>query len=535
MTQHRYTKEILLRVHPISKIIFGLFILMVPCFVFAGTAHYVDCSAGSGGNGTYASPWNNIPSVNSNVFSTGDDVYFKVSTTCTLTADADRLQIDWNGTATDRVIIGCYDGENDFDCGASPYTDGSRPIIDGNESYPAIDYNAIVRTDGYDYITIQELKVVNSWSVTVPSEKPDGAHGISIQNSDYPIVDNCYVSHTGRIGISLYRTNYGTVSESYVTDAYYLGNTGDCIDISAGGLAGSSTHNTVKKNVVHNCNEGIGVYVKAENTTVEYNSVYDLNLVGIYVDASKDTTIRYNLVYQPSASAGGAKGIALDNEAARGYCYTGATEVYGNLVAALQRGIQISNQYGDEEDTSCNWNDVLVYNNTIVDNATNTRIIDDDAGWTGNEIKNNISFLETAATVHNVDDSPTGFTWSKNIFYGIDTVGGDAAATQVSGDPKLAKTTGWRALSAGAITGGGFNITTGSVAIDAAVLISQHNRRFLSATDFTASPISASVGESNDPDVGAYEFDEEEIVGKTKLFGVSGNRITIEKLIYPPD
>ena len=56
-------------------IVFSLSFL--PSLVFAGTAHYVDCSAGTNGSGSYASPWNNISSINSHSLSTGDDVYFK--------------------------------------------------------------------------------------------------------------------------------------------------------------------------------------------------------------------------------------------------------------------------------------------------------------------------------------------------------------------------------------------------------------------------------------------------------------------------
>ena len=82
-------------------IVFSLCFL--PSLAFAGTAHYVDCSAGTNGNGSYASPWNNISSVNSHSFSTGDDVYFKVNTTCT---PSTHLAVDWSGSSGDRVLLG---------------------------------------------------------------------------------------------------------------------------------------------------------------------------------------------------------------------------------------------------------------------------------------------------------------------------------------------------------------------------------------------------------------------------------------------
>ena len=72
------------------KFLIVLLSSLLPLLAFAGTAHYVDCSAGTNGNGSYASPWNKIPSLNSHSFSKGDDVYLKVKTTCTLTADTDK-------------------------------------------------------------------------------------------------------------------------------------------------------------------------------------------------------------------------------------------------------------------------------------------------------------------------------------------------------------------------------------------------------------------------------------------------------------
>ena len=128
----------------------------LPSLVFAGTAHYVDCSSGENGNGSYTSPWNSISSVNSHSFSTGDDVYFKVNTTCTLTANSDRLQVDWSGTSGDRVIIGAYYGNGQFGLNGN-----SRPIIDGdNNTYPN-QYSALVEVayDTNSYITVKDMKL----------------------------------------------------------------------------------------------------------------------------------------------------------------------------------------------------------------------------------------------------------------------------------------------------------------------------------------------------------------------------------------
>ena len=77
------------------KLTITLLLCLLPSLVLAGTAHYVNCSAGANGNGSYTSPWNNISSVNNHSFSTGDDVYFKVNTTC---IPSERLEIDWDGS-----------------------------------------------------------------------------------------------------------------------------------------------------------------------------------------------------------------------------------------------------------------------------------------------------------------------------------------------------------------------------------------------------------------------------------------------------
>lgn len=93
------------------KLTITLLLYLLPSLAFAGTAHYVDCSAGTNGNGSYASLQNNIYSVNSHSFSTGEDLYFKVNTTCTPSV---KFMIDWNGSSGDQVIIGAYYGNGQF-------------------------------------------------------------------------------------------------------------------------------------------------------------------------------------------------------------------------------------------------------------------------------------------------------------------------------------------------------------------------------------------------------------------------------------
>ncbi len=95
----------------LKKIFLVFLFCLLPSLAFAGNAHYVDCSASKNGNGSYASPWNKISSVNSYSFSTGDDVYFKVNTTCT---PGTYLKVDWSGTSSDRVVIGAYYGNGQF-------------------------------------------------------------------------------------------------------------------------------------------------------------------------------------------------------------------------------------------------------------------------------------------------------------------------------------------------------------------------------------------------------------------------------------
>lgn len=96
--------------------------------VCGGAECYVDCSAGSSGDGTYGSPWNKVSDVNDNTgnMATGQDVYFKIDTECEISGIG-QLTVLWDGTSGNQVIIGCYEGNDDF-CEQGEYA-----ILDGDE------------------------------------------------------------------------------------------------------------------------------------------------------------------------------------------------------------------------------------------------------------------------------------------------------------------------------------------------------------------------------------------------------------------
>ena len=435
----------------LKKIIILFFIFFIPSIIFAGTAHYVDCSAGTNGSGTYASPWNNIPSVNSHSLSTGDDVYFKVSTTCTVSTSSGHLVVDWDGNSGDTVVIGAYYGDGQFGLNGN-----ARPIIDGQNTYPSTDYVGLIhKTTGPGYITVENLKIQNS-----------NYHGINFTDQSGNvniIVQDCHTYRTRGAGITFNYVDTGLIEDNIVDTASYNFSPGAAINVGAGFQDGSCIDVVVRGNVVKNSYEGIGLYKEASSCIVEKNSVYDNRSYQIYnASGSHDNIIRYNLVYH-SSGKDPKRGIVISCESWTcgniAQC-SNDNQIYGNLIASAESGISLTSNCGLLPS-----NGNKIYNNTIVDSVDyNFRIT---GTGSGNEIKNNISRLYTSGSTHSNSDSPTGVTWDTNVFYGVDTVSGNAATNQVTSDPLLSKTSGWRSLTTGAVDGTEFALQDNSSAIDA--------------------------------------------------------------------
>ena len=471
-----------------------LVFMFCPTIVFAGKAYYVNCSAGSNGNGSYASPWNNIASVNSHNFNTGDDVYFKVNTTCTPNAN---LAIDWGGTSADRVIVGAYYGNSKFGLGGN-----SRPIIDGQHTVPDPDsYKGLIQMESQNlsgYVTIQDLRVNDS-----------GRDAIWFNYVDYVKVYNCYVYRPWKNGILLSRSHDSLVENCTVEKAGFGGAALHSSITGVGANVENQTYNVVfRGNTVFNSNsEGIEFNKMAHDCVIENNVVYDNGTVDIYLDAVKRITVRYNLVYGTEDTgpyaADGTSGIHATCENERvmqypdRYPYGGSHKIYGNMVAHRQKAINLFTHYSEV------LKDNKIYNNTLIDSTEFNFNLPDMNGAQGNMIKNNISWTITTGSYHSKHYSPAGFTWSHNNF--DDPVSGNATNNAKIYKPGLTKTSGWRSLTRGNVYGAEFRPTSNSQNRDNGVQINGYNNRIYQA-DFNANPIKTATAYDNTPDIGAWMF-----------------------------
>jgi hypothetical protein len=292
----------------IKKIILSTFFFL-SFFAFAQSAqaadYYVDCSASTNGNGTFASPWNNLPSVNAKTFAAGDDIYFKVGTTCYLNSDSDRLQIKHSGVSSDQVIVGAYYGNGQFGLGSR-----ERPIIDGrNNQYPGSEQGAIdIRNRSY--VTVRDLKIQYAGRIG-----SIGAKSFDVRDSSYVTIENNHSWRSNGSCILFLKVTNSQIIDNICHEAGhpdYTG-TGAAVEVTAGRVVGAATNILVARNKVFNCKqEGIGFYKGTTYSIAEYNIIYGIRAGHLYNGSSQHNTFRYNLLYNiPNKIHSSFKAFAL--------------------------------------------------------------------------------------------------------------------------------------------------------------------------------------------------------------------------------
>ena len=523
------------------KNILTIFIIILFFFLWAsvgwGATYYVDPSCGTPGNGSSGScdgdandPFDSLDDVNSALSDT-DDVYFLAGTTLNLgtTSTTEKINLyELDGTTINPIVIGCYwmeGGSENTDCTGKTYPilDGVRdgqgtPLRpNGLQNEGVIDKQDNNATHNTGNVTITQIHIRDSGAAGIYFVGPNSAtyDGYNV------IIDDVIISYIDQTGIVLANYINCQVIESRIDQVVLVGtvpfNAGSGIALTGNGVVDNSYNTTVARNKISNCQECISGFARTRDNIIEDNLIWDNRDMGIYFERSRNNIIKNNLIYGSSSRPNAVSGIWLNNEnevPETYYCYMGGNEIYGNMVANTDHGVYIGCARCIPNPTCWQEFDTKIYNNTFVNNETNIHF----SNWTGNSgansssilIKNNISKLYSSGFIHisASGDSINGVTYDYNLFNGIDTVTGNAMDNYRTGDPNLSTDTeaAWESLSStGNVDGTEFATEVGGDGIDNGTSIASYNDR-ITASDFTATPITVTTETDSSPDIGAWMY-----------------------------
>lgn len=436
----------------------GLRVVIAASLLAVSASHAATYYVRNGGDDTadglsHDTAWATLDRIREFDFAAGDRVVFH---------EGDRWQgqliVDWAGTADKRTIVGAYHLEN-----GSPAWgfETGRPVIDGTDEIPG-QYDGLIRVSA-SRVRIENLEIVNS-----------EGRGIQFENAADGEVVNCVVSNAYKSGIKFVDSDRALIARNDVTnagrahpeDGTVWGGAIELVASDDGYISGNAVWETY--------GEGINVNDGSTGAVIEDNNLFAIRAVGIYLDVAPDTTVRRNLVvgtsnseFWRSGNATGA-GIALNNES---YHYasgggslahsvqTRGAKIYANLVANTSSGIAF---WGQLEATS--FEDVLVFNNTFVDNDVQVRA--QGKPKPGGNLVNNI-LLSLSPGTRDVDGAELRGMSAANNYLSQGDPGGDwsDAGNRYQGIT-LARMTGWRSVTRrGRISWRDFEVQPGSTAI----------------------------------------------------------------------
>ena len=379
----------------------ALFVFGISPALALNTSYYVDCSAGTNGTGTQASPWNNLATVNTHAaFEAGDSILFKRSTTC-----SGQLWALGSGTSSSAFIT------------IGDYGTGALPIINGGSNQSAIKlYNQsywhiqnIETTGGNPYgiyvsgnvsATLNHFRVTNvvvhDVAGTTTSQKENGLivfiPGAALTLFNDVIIDGATVYNTQQwAGILVGGDDYGrtktsprntniTIKNSTATNIY-----GDAIvlyQVNNGLLANNVAYDTgtIPTDVVGTPN-GIWQW-ECGNCTVEYNEAYTQHSPswdggGFDIDfGSENNIVQYNYGHDNDAyciavfATGGASQSTKNSIVRYNICSNNARDAS----QATDRNAEFYMAVWNAEGGAGYIENLDVYNNTFYFNPANTSI-----------------------------------------------------------------------------------------------------------------------------------------------------------------
>jgi Tol biopolymer transport system component len=247
--------------------------------VAASAVYYVAPDGNDANPGTEAQPWRTIGKAASTL-TAGDTVYIRAGTYY------ERVVPQNSGRAGQFITYAAYPGET--------------ATIDGT-GVDVPEYSGLFDLTGRDYIRVAGLRVIHS-----------GYYGIVADNSSHITIEHNYTYDTYSSGISAWNSNNIIVDGNEVVGA--------CTGLWQEHISISSTDTfEVRHNRIHDVmpgtegKEGLSVKDASSHGKVYGNQVYNLNHVGIYVDAEAEHLLDV-AVYQNVVHDIPAMGFSLASE-----------------------------------------------------------------------------------------------------------------------------------------------------------------------------------------------------------------------------
>lgn len=233
----------------------------------AGAVYYVAPNGNDANPGTLARPWRTIQHA-ADTLTAGDTVYIRAG------AYHERVVPQRSGSAGQVITYAAYPGET--------------VTIDGT-GVAVPEYGGLFDLAGQGYIRVSGLRVIHS-----------AYYGIVADHSSHITIEHNYTYDTYSSGISAWSSDHVTVDSNEVVGAC-AGPWQEHISIS------NTDTFEARYNRIHDVmpgtegKEGLSVKDASSHGKVYGNHVYNLNRVGIYLDAEAehlfDVTVYQNLVH----------------------------------------------------------------------------------------------------------------------------------------------------------------------------------------------------------------------------------------------
>jgi hypothetical protein len=235
----------------------------VPPLPRSATTYYLDCSASQNGNGTQASPWNSLVSVNAFTFLPGDHLVLNRGTACN-----GALTPQGSGAASAPIVIDAYGT-------------GAQPEISGGSA------EAALKLFNQQYWEINNLEIAggNLYGVYVSGNTP-----------------NASINHIYLRNLNVHGATYTSTKRADSGEVFISTNAAGQVlnDVLIDGVTAHNSH--VSEGILVSAGgawiEGNGVSQPlGRNVTVQNSTAHDIYGDGILISELNNGLLQMNVVY----------------------------------------------------------------------------------------------------------------------------------------------------------------------------------------------------------------------------------------------